>query len=130
MASKREQQQDDVRLRVMRLLEQNPKMTTREIADLVGISNGSAYYVVTALINKGFVKIVNFKNNPRKEKYFYLLTTEGIKEKTSLAHKFIERKTREYVDLRKEIAILKKETEMVEENKITNSGKNTNFKKQ
>ena len=129
MASKREQQQDDIRLRVMRLLEQNPKMTTREIADLVGISNGSAYYVVTALINKGFLKIVNFKNNPRKGKYFYLLTSEGIKEKTELAHKFIERKTREYKELKREIAILEKETEMAEKNRVKYLDRKTNFKK-
>ena len=67
----------------MRLISDNPEISTRRIADKVGISNGSAYYVITALIEKGFIKLENFKNNPRKGQYTYLLTPKGIRENLS-----------------------------------------------
>ena len=74
MASRREEYQEDVRLRVMRLIDKNSKMSSRQIADNVGIANGSAYYVLAALIEKGFVKLSNFKNSKRKGQYAHLLT--------------------------------------------------------
>ena len=77
----------------MRLIARYPEMTTRQVADAVNISNGSAYYVLTALVEKGFVKLENFKNNPRKRQYAYLLTPKGIRE-SPLTHSFIERKRR------------------------------------
>ena len=95
MASKRDNQQADIRLRVMQLVSQHPEISTRQLADKVGISNGSAYYVVTALVEKGFVKLSNFKSNPRKGQYAYLLTPKGIREKSLLTHSFIERKRKE-----------------------------------
>ena len=109
MASRREQQQAEIRLRVMRLISQNAKMSTRQVADKVGISNGSAYYVITALIEKGFVKLENFKNNPRKGQYAYLLTPKGIREKSLLTHSFIGRKREEFEVLRSEIKALEEE---------------------
>ena len=84
-------------------------MSTRQVADEVGISNGSAYYVLTALIEKGSVKLVNFKNNPRKGQYAYLLTPKGIREKSLLTPKFIERKREEFGVLRAEIKALEEE---------------------
>ena len=109
MASRREEQQEDVRLRVMRLINGNPELSSRQVADQVGISNGSAYYVLTALVGKGFVKLENFKNNPRKGQYAYLLTPKGVREKSLLTHRFIERKRQEYDDLRAEIELLERE---------------------
>ena len=109
MASRRNEQQAAIRLKVMRLISVNPKMSTRQVADQVGISNGSAYYVLTALVEKGFVKLGNFKNNPRKGQYAYLLTPKGIREKSLLTHSFIERKRKEYKDLRAEIQVLEEE---------------------
>ena len=109
MASRREQHQEDVRLRVMRLIDENSKMSSRQIADKVGIANGSAYYVLTALVEKGFVKLGNFKNNPRKGQYAYLLTPKGIREKSLLTHRFIGRKRQEFVALRAEIEFLEEE---------------------
>ena len=94
LASRREEQQAEIRLKVMRLISQNPEMSTRQVADEVGISNGSAYYVLTALVEKGFVKLGNFKKNPRKGQYAYFLTPKGIREKSLLTHSFIERKRR------------------------------------
>ena len=109
MASRREEQQEDVRLRVMRLIKGNPELSSRQVADQVGISNGSAYYVLTALVEKGFVKLENFKNNPRKGQYAYLLTPKGVREKSLLTHRFIERKRQEFDDLRAEIELLERE---------------------
>ena len=109
MASRRDEQQAATRLKVMRLISVNPEMSTRQVADEVGISNGSAYYVLKALLEKGFVKLGNFKNNPRKGQYAYLLTPEGIREKSLLTHCFIERKRQEFEDLRVEIQALTEE---------------------
>jgi MarR family. len=115
MASRRDKQQAEIRLKVMRLISQNPEMSTRQIADEVGISNGSAYYVLTALIEKGFVKLGNFKKNPRKGQYAYLLTPQGIREKSSLTHSFIERKRAEFEVLRREIKALEEEAKLGDE---------------
>ena len=109
LASRRDEQQAEIRLQVMRLIAQNPEMSTRQVADEVGISNGSAYYVLVALVEKGFVKLGNFKNNPRKGQYAYLLTPKGIREKSILTHSFIERKRQEYAVLKTEIEALEQE---------------------
>ena len=109
MASRRGEQQSEIRLKVMRLISDNPELSTRQVADEVGISNGSAYYVLTALVEKGFVKLGNFKTSPRKGQYAYLLTPKGIREKSLLTHSFIERKRQEFEDLRAEIQALEEE---------------------
>ena len=109
MASRREENQEDVRLRVMRLIDANSELSSRQIADKVGIANGSAYYVLTALIEKGFVKLENFKNSQRKGQYAYLLTPRGIREKSLLTHRFIGRRRQEFFALRAEIESLEEE---------------------
>ena len=96
-------------MKVMRLISQNPEMSTRQVADEVGISNGSAYYVLTALVEKGFVKLGNFKKSPRKGQYAYLLTPKGVREKSLLTHSFIERKRQEFAVLKAEIKVLEEE---------------------
>ena len=115
MASQREEQQASIRLKVMRLIYANPEMSTRQVAQEVGISNGSAYYVVTALVEKGFVKLGNFKNSSRKGQYAYLLTPKGIREKSLLTHTFIERKREEFEVLRAEIQALEEEAGLAAE---------------
>ena len=109
MASRRGEQQSGIRLKVMRLISDNPELSTRQVADEVGISNGSAYYVLTALVEKGFVKLGNFKTSPRKGQYAYLLTPKGIREKSLLTHSFIGRKRQEFEELRAEIQALEEE---------------------
>ena len=123
MASRREEQQAEVRLRVMRLISQKPEMSTRQVADEVGISNGSAYYILTALVEKGLVKLGNFKKNPRKGQYAYLLTPKGIREKSLLTHSFIERKREEFKILRVEIRALEEEAGLVAETVRSPQGK-------
>ena len=109
MASQREQQQQETRLKVMRLLDQDPSISTREIARRVGISNGAAYYCVTALVDKGFVKLKNFAQSKTKANYFYELTPRGIRAKAALTLSFLERKRHEYQDLKLEIERLESE---------------------
>ena len=122
MASRREEHQEDVRLRVMRLIDENSEMSSRQIADKVGIANGSAYYVLTALVKKGFVKLENFKNSQRKGRYGYLLTPKGIREKSLLAHRFIGRKQQEFNALRAEIESLEEEAALAEDFSSSESG--------
>lgn len=109
MASRRAEQQIEIKLKVMRLISKMPELSSRQVAEAVGISNGSAYYVLTALVEKGLVKLENFKKNPRKGQYAYLLTPKGIREKSLLTHNFIERKRQEYRDLKAEIESLEEE---------------------
>ena len=109
MASCREERQEEVHFRVMRLLQQNPSITTREIANKVGVSNGTAYYCVAALIEKGFVKLKNFARSQKKTHYLYELTPRGIRAKALLTAQFLERKREEYSDLKYEIERLESE---------------------
>lgn len=87
-------------------------MSTRELAAEVGISNGSAYYVVAALIDKGLIKLGNFANNNHKSKYVYLLTPKGMSEKSLLTYRFIKRKRQDYEALKAEIQVLEEEASM------------------
>ena len=124
MASRREEQQLDIRLKVMRLISKNPEMSTRQVADKVGISNGSSYYILTSLVEKGFVKLGNFKKNPRKGQYAYLLTPKGIREKSLLTHSFIQRKYDEFELLKAEIKALEEEAGLASESVVVpQSGK-------
>jgi EPS-associated MarR family transcriptional regulator len=104
MASRRKEYQEDAKLRVIQIISTNPQMTSRELAKKVGISNGSAYYLLTSLIDKGFVKLSNFKENSQKNKYSYILTPKGIREKSLITSKFLVRKKQEYELLKKEIS--------------------------
>ena len=90
-------------------------MSTRQLADEVEISNGSAYYVLASLVEKGFVKLGNFKTNPRKGQYAHLLTPKGILEKSLLTNNFIKRMRQEFKDLKVEISVLEKEVGLVAE---------------
>ena len=94
---------------ILRILENNPKMTQRQMAKELGLSLGKTNYVVRALIDKGWVKLSNFKRSDNKLGYIYLLTPEGLSEKTTLAQNFLNRKSEEYNRLKKEIEMLKNE---------------------
>lgn len=109
MASRREERRSEIRLNAIRLIYKIPQMSTRQLAEKIGISNGSAYYVISALVEKGFVKVENFKRDPRKRRYAYLLTPKGIKEKSLLTRSFIKRKQLEFEKLKAEINALEKE---------------------
>ena len=109
MASRRNERQEDAKFRVFQIINKNPQMTTREIAQKVGISNGSAYYLLTSLIDMGFVKLSNFKDSSHKIKYSYLLTPKGIREKSIITERFLIRKKKEYEVLKKVITDLERD---------------------
>ena len=108
MASRRKEHQEDAKLRVFQIINENPQMSTRKIAQKVGISNGSAYYLLTSLIDMGFIKLSNFKDSSQKGQYSYLLTPKGIREKSLITTKFLARKKQEFEALREEINSLEK----------------------
>ena len=109
MASRRKDHQEDAKMKVFQIISSNPQMTSRELAQKVGISNGSAYYLLTSLFEKGFIKLSNFSHNKQKMKYSYSLTLKGIREKPLITNRFLKRKKLEHELLKKEIAELKKD---------------------
>ena len=109
MASRRKEHQEDAKFRLFQIINENPQMTTREIARKIGISNGSAFYLLTSLIDMGFIKLSNFKDSSQKIKYSYLLTPKGIREKSLITSKFLVRKKQEYELLKKEIIRLEQD---------------------
>ena len=100
-------------LNALRLLQEKPEMSQRELADALGVSLGAANYCLKALVDKGWVKLENFQKNPNKLGYLYLLTPMGIAAKTTLTARFLQRKLTEYEKLKAEIKILKAEVEQI-----------------
>jgi len=101
--------EQEIHLKVLRHLQQNPDVTQRELAELLGVSLGKANYCLKALIEKGFVKARNFKNSNRKSAYLYVLTPSGIDAKARISLAFLKRKVHEYERLKQEIAQLEQE---------------------
>lgn len=97
------QKREDVHFRVLRLLESRPDASQREIAEELGMSLGAINFCVKALIEKGHIKLGNFKASKNKLGYVYLLTPEGIAHRARLAAGFIERKMAEYEAIRTEL---------------------------
>ena len=93
----------DVHFRVLHLLEEEPEITQRELAEKLGISLGGANYCLKALIQIGHIKAGNISKNSEKSMYLYLLTPQGISEKAKLTTGFLKRKMAEYRALKKEI---------------------------
>jgi len=109
MAGRQDTLKEDTRFRVLRLLEDNPEMSQRELAEAVGISVGSAHYVLSALVERGLVKLGNFSASEDKRRYAYILTPKGIAEKAAITTHFLARKLEEYEALKREIEELKSE---------------------
>jgi len=111
MTSRQAQTQEDTHFRMMRILQDNPDLTQRELADKLGLSVGGLNYCLNALIEKGFVKMGNFSKSKNKFKFVYLLTPQGIAEKVALTSRFLKRKIEEYEALKTEIEALRSEVE-------------------
>ena len=94
---------EEIQYRLLKILEDNPDITQRELAAQLGISLGKANYCVRALIGKGWVKATNFRRNPNKIGYVYLLTPKGIEEKARIAVGFLRHKLNEFDVLKAEI---------------------------
>lgn len=100
---------DEYRAKILKKLEEDPRISQRDLARELGISLGKANYCLQALMEKGLIKANNFKNSRNKKAYMYLLTRQGMTEKARATVRFLDRKVAEYVALRREIAVLKRE---------------------
>ena len=100
---------ESLRYQLLTLLEANPDITQRQLAEELGISLGKANYCLRALMDKGWVKVRKFKENPNKKAYAYLLTPKGIEEKARVGIRFLKRKIQEYDALVREIEELRQE---------------------
>ena len=103
MTARRSQLQEDTYFRVLRMLQDNPDLTQREIAQALGLSTSGLNYCLKALIDKGWVKVQNFSQSKNKFGYIYVLTPLGISQKMALAASFLMRKMKEYEALKTEI---------------------------
>ena len=101
-------------LMLMRVIDENPQMTQRELSANLGLSLGKINFLMKSMIEKGFVKVDNFKNSNNKIAYLYLLTPHGIEEKTKITYRFLKRKMAEYEKLEVEIRQLQKEAAVLE----------------
>tara|TARA_B100000315_G_C14419867_1_gene515039 strand:+ start:512 stop:832 length:321 start_codon:yes stop_codon:yes gene_type:complete len=99
--SKPEDSQDH--FNILRVIQNKPKSTQRDLANDLGFSLGKLHYCLKALQEKGFVKIKNFRKSKNKINYIYVLTPQGITEKTNLTINFMKRKMKEYEELKKEL---------------------------
>ncbi len=102
---------EEVRYKLLKLLEPNPHLSQREVAKELGISLGKVNYCLQALVDKGWIKASNFKNSQNKTAYMYLLTPRGFEEKARVTARFLQIKVQEYEALRAEIELLRHEAE-------------------
>jgi EPS-associated MarR family transcriptional regulator len=102
--------QDESHLKVLKILEANPHMNQRSLSEALGVSLGKTNYCIKALLDKGCIKVQNFRTHENKLAYAYLLTPEGIKKKSELTFRFLKQKMADYEALKNEIEILKQES--------------------
>jgi EPS-associated MarR family transcriptional regulator len=100
---------DEVRYKLLGLIEENPNFSQRELAEKMGVSVGKVNYCVKSLIDVGSIKLKNFSRSNNRSGYAYFLTPKGIKEKLSVTVRFLEYKQQQYDVIQKEIDDLKKE---------------------
>jgi EPS-associated MarR family transcriptional regulator len=99
----------ELEYRALKILEQQPDLTQRQLAEELGVSLGKTHYLVKSLIDVGWVKLDNFQRSDNKWGYAYLLTPKGIVEKAAITARFLVRKQREYTQLQQEITELQEE---------------------
>jgi EPS-associated MarR family transcriptional regulator len=109
MTSRQAKLQEDTNFRVLRILQSNPDLTQRELAEKLDVSVGGLNYCLKALMEKGWIKMLNFTQSKNKFGYVYVLTPRGIAEKATLTGNFLKRKMEEYEMLRLEIETLQRE---------------------
>ncbi|MBC6907468.1 MarR family EPS-associated transcriptional regulator [Saccharophagus sp. K07] len=100
---------DETRYQLIRLIERNPDISQRELANQLGISVGKVNYCLKALISVGWIKAGNVVRSNNRMRYAYVLTPAGLREKTKIAAKFLQKKQSLYESLKEEIARLKLE---------------------
>lgn len=102
---------DEIRHKIFKAIEENPEINQRTLSSQLGVSLGKTNYCLHALMEKGWVKIQNFKNSQNKLAYVYILTPSGIEEKTKLTVRYLKSKMKEYEILKQEIEELSKQVE-------------------
>lgn len=111
---------EENRYQLLKLLEQNPSLNQRQLATAMGISLGKTNYCLNALIEKGWVKVGNFKRSKNKMYYAYFLTPKGIEEKARVTLQFLKLKQQEHEELVKELEELKEEAAQLTQEKEGN----------
>lgn len=99
----------ELEYRALKILERQPDLTQRQLAEELGVSLGKTNYLVKSLINVGWIKLDNFQRSDNKWSYAYLLTPMGIVEKAAITARFLIRKQREHTQLQEEIIQLQEE---------------------
>ena len=112
---------EETHLKVLRLLEGNPRLSQREVSEALGVSLGKTNFCFKALVDKGLIKVQSFRKSQNKLAYAYLLTPSGIAEKSALTARFLKRKITEYELLTSEIEALKAEVDQVQSKSAPNS---------
>ncbi len=102
---------DETHYKILNLLQENPRISQRDLARELGVSLGKANYCLRALIERGWVKARNFQKSDNKMAYAYLLTPKGIEEKARVTVRFLKYKISEYEILKREISIMQREVE-------------------
>ena len=100
---------DQTNYHLLRLLEDNPEATQRELAEAMGVSIGKTNYLLRGLMDKGLVKARNFRRSDNKKAYLYQLTPAGVAEKVQMARRYLARRRAEYEQIRAEIEALEAE---------------------
>ena len=105
----------ELEYRALKILEQQPDLTQRQLSEALGVSLGKTNYILKSLIDVGWVKLDNFQRSDNKWGYAYLLTPMGVVEKAAITVRFLKKKKQEYDDLQVEIAQLQKEVQLQQE---------------
>ena len=100
---------DDARYRIIKILDDSPDISQRQLAEELGISLGKVNYCLQTLVEKGIIKAGNFSKNPNKKNYLYMLTPEGVMHKAAITAQFLKRKMAEYEALKLEIEEIRQE---------------------
>lgn len=106
--------QDEIQLKVLRILHEQPELSQRNLAKELGVSLGGINYCFKALVDKGWIKLENFSASKHKLGYIYVLTPSGLKSKSLLTMDFLRKKLLEYEQLSNEINVLKAEAAIID----------------
>ena len=112
---------DEIAYKLLKLIEAEPHLSQRDIAQKMGVSLGKTNYCLKALVDKGFIKFQNFYNNKKKSTYIYFLTPKGIEEKAAVTYRFLQRKVEEYEEIKIEIENLKNEAAITKVTEVKDS---------
>ena len=108
VAMEKEQKNSEIDLELLRNIEENPNLTQRQMANLLGVSLGKTNYLIKALLERGLVKVNNFKKSNKKIGYLYFLTPKGIETKRKLTMIFLQRKSEEFDKLKIDLERIEK----------------------